>query len=224
MRIEEIEAGSQVTIEVCRGNHKMEFKTEVVRTIEGCVLTNIVTHNDHVLKFDTNQVKVNLISVSESEGKLYVWENCIVRNIVSGGHKYHMIASQLDVKATNRREYFRVYAGLPGRARFGNNQEVYEVVVKDVSQKGFAIIYHKAIEYDKNPLVVLLVNESELSINIMGRIVRSEEIDDKHYLYGCRFEEDNPAIQKFVLDKQREDLKRAKGTDNTKKPLKPGKK
>ncbi len=224
MRIEEIEAGSQVTIEVCRGNHKMEFKTEVVRTIEGCVLTNIVTHNDHVLKFDTNQVKVNLISVSESEGKLYVWENCIVRNIVSGGHKYHMIASQLDVKATNRREYFRVYAGLPGRARFGNNQEVYEVVVKDVSQKGFAIIYHKEIEYDKNPLVVLLVNESELSINIMGRIVRSEEIDDKHYLYGCRFEEDNPAIQKYVLDKQREELKRAKGTDNIKKPLKPGKK
>lgn len=220
MRIEEIEIGSQVTLEVCRGDHKMEFKTEVIRTIQGCVLTDTVTHNNHVLKFDTQQVKVNLISIDEGGNRLYIWENCVVRNIVNGGRKYHMIASPLDVKATNRREYFRVYAGLPGKARLGNKQEVYDVVVKDVSQKGFALIYHQEIEYDKNPLVVLLVNEESLSVNIMGRIVRREEIDDNHYLYGCRFEEDNPAIQKFVSDRQREELKRTRGTDNTKKPLK----
>lgn len=219
MRIEEIEIGSQVTIEVCRGDNRMSFKTEVMRTIEGCVLTDTVEHSGHVLKFDTHQVKINLIHVGEGEGKLYIWENCIIRNIMNGGRKYHMIASPLDVKATNRREYFRVYAGLPGKARFGNKQEVYDVVVKDVSQKGFALIYHQEIEYDKNPLVVLLVNEESLSINIMGRIVRREEIDDKHYLYGCRFEEENPAIQKFVNERQREELKRTRGNEN-KKPIK----
>lgn len=224
MRIEEIEIGSQVTLEVCQGSHKIEFKTEVVRTIDGCVLTDTVTHNNHVLKFDTQQVKVNLISVDEDAGKLYIWENCVVRNIINGGHKYHMIASPLDVKATNRREFFRVYAGLPGKARLGNKQEVYDVVVKDISQKGFAIIYHQSIEYDKNPLVVLLVNEEALSINIMGRIVRSEEIDDKHFLYGCRFEEDNPMIRKFVSDRQREELKRTRGANNVKRSQKPEKK
>ena len=223
MRIEEIEVGSLVTIEVCREGHKMEFKTEVRRTIEGCVLTDTVSHNNHILKFDASKIKVNLMLIVEGEGKLYIWENCIIRNIVNGGHKYHMIASPLDVRATNRREYFRVYAGLPGRARFGNDQEVLEVVVKDVSQKGFALIYHKEVKFDKNPLVVLLVNESALSINIMGRVVRMEALDDKHYLYGCRFEEENPAIQRFVADKQREEIRRSKGTDNTKKPLKPAK-
>lgn len=224
MRIEEIEIGSQVTLEVCRGSHKIEFKTEVVRTIDGCALTETVTHNEHVIKFDTQHVKVNLVAVDAAAGKLYIWENCVIRNIVNGGHKYHMIASPLDVKATNRREYYRVYAGLPGKARLGNRQEVYDVVVKDISQKGFAVIYHKNIEYDKNPLIILLVNEEALSINVMGRIVRSEEIDDKHFLYGCRFEEDNPKIRKFVNDKQREELKRTRGTDNVKRPPNPEKK
>lgn len=210
MRIEEIEAGKQVSIEVIKDGNKMEFRTEVRKTVDGCILTDIIMYNGHALKFDAGGIRLNVTYTDEGGGRFYLWENCVVRNIVSNGARYHMIVSQLDVKATNRREYYRVYVGLPGKARMGNTQELYDVMVKDLSQHGFGLVSDKDIEYARNPLAILFVDDEMLKLNIEGLIVRKNEIDEKHILYGCRFDKENGIVQKYINEKQREDLRRAR--------------
>jgi hypothetical protein len=113
-----------------------------------------------------------------------------------------------------------VWLGIEGVARVGVNRTAYNVIVKDISVSGISFILHKDMGIDPGEMAHITFNDvdARTKFSLSAIIVRTAEMEDGRVLYGCRLNQESPAISKYVADKQREKLK-ASRTVGTAIPL-----
>lgn len=210
MRIDEIAKGESVEIEV-RGNGKtMNFRSEVALVIDNSVLINSIKVNDQTIGF-SDKFQINFLY--KTDGRLFIWNNVIVKLVKYDGVIYHMVELMGEGRPHNRRDSYRLYIGeeMPLYVNTANGPTALSVLVKDLSETGVGFITKD--DLDVNRIVRLKIKDNNTIISLSGIIVRKEFLDHLgSYLYGCKFNEKNNRLGKYIAKRQNEQLKRKSAT------------
>ena len=210
MLLQEIDVGSKATILVRIGSQTLTFDTPVQEPAEDGVLTEPIYRNDKLIGFKTKGLIITVQICNLSDEKVYEFNNVEILNVkTKDGEIHHKMLCKYPGKQINRRTAVRVWLGIEGVARVGVNRTAYNVIVKDISVSGISFILHKDMGIDPGEMAHITFNDvdARTKFSLSAIIVRTAEMEDGRVLYGCRLNQENPAISKYVTDKQREKLK-----------------
>lgn len=206
MRIDEITKGGAVEIEVKLISKVLNFKSEVAFIKNNSILINSIKVNDQTIGFSE---KFQLNFLYKKEGKLYIWENASIKLVRYNGGIYNKIDIIGEGKIYNRRDSFRLYIGedMPLYVNTANGPNALSVLVKDISESGAGFITKEEIDIDRT--IRLKLKDNNSIINLSGVIVRKEYLENiSSYIYGCRFNEKNNALGKYIAKRQNEVMKK----------------
>ena len=125
---------------------------------------------------------------------------------------YKVIASGAGFEV-NRREAFRLFVGLEGIARVGTNRRAMDVILKDLSDTGFAFVVDHEIEDATGLSVRLVFKDFDRNYDLTGFIVRLVKVEEEKYVYGCRMTMRNQLINHYISMKQRQMLANHSGAN-----------
>lgn len=218
MYLQEIDVGSKVTILVRIGSQTLAFDTIVQEPAEEGVLTEPIYRNDKLIGFKTKGLIITVQICNLSDEKVYEFNNVEILNVkTKDGVIHHKMSCRNPGKQINRRTAVRVWLGIDGVARVGVNRTAYNVIVKDISVSGISFILHKDMGIDPGEMAHITFNDvdARTKFSLSAIIVRTAEMEDGRVLYGCRLNQESPAIAKYVTDKQREKLKASRTVGTT---------
>lgn len=218
MLLQEIDVGSKATILVRIGSQTLAFDTIVQEPAEEGVLTEPIYRNDKLIGFKTKGLIITVQICNTSDEKVYEFNNVEILNVkTKDGEIHHKMIAKNPGKQVNRRTAVRVWLGIDGVARVGVNKTAYNVIVKDISVSGISFILHKDMGIDPGEMAHITFNDvdARTKFSLSAIIVRTAEMEDGRVLYGCRLNQESPAIAKYVTDKQREKLKASRNVGTT---------
>lgn len=216
-KLSEMANGLKVHLTVSSGLEQLEFETSVVEAGEGHIIVEPVKHNDKILNFSNKEVIKNIIVDSQPLPEKYI--NVDVEITMYENKKHHIILSDKEGIPINRRNEFRVYIGSYVTAQIANVNQSVEAILKDVSIGGFSLVIRKegvdgvvgwtgqvikAVYYHGN-------NKNRIPMVFIGQVVREEDVDEERVIVGCRSLRQPFGIEKFIADRQREELRRKNG-------------
>lgn len=218
MLLEELDVGSKITILVGIGSQTLSFDSILEEPSDNGVLTTPVYRNDKLVGFRTKGLVIRLQITNASDQKVYEFTNVEILNVKTQDEQiHHKMICKKPGKQINRRTAVRVWLGKEGIAQIGTNRVAYEVVVKDISVSGISFIFHKDLNVEPGTIAHITFNDTEArtKFSLSAIIVRKAELDEGKILYGCRLNQESPAIAKYVNDKQREKLKGSRTVGTT---------
>lgn len=225
MYISEVNAGTDMKLEVSVGTKTMEFQvksTEVsdkrqLKMIEEAAQGNPYLVTEPVMKdgkmvgFSTKGVSYKVQYVETESKKVFEWKEVVVKQIAfSTGDRYHILICAKERKEINRRESFRLWLGCNAVAMIGLNRVAINVVIKDISATGvsFYMINNLNEEEKLKPRVSTSVvlsfqdEETGKSFKLNAVIVRVEEVNEMKTLFGCKFAKESEVLARFINKKQ----------------------
>ncbi len=203
MKLEELQAGQVVTLEVIIGGSSFELKTEVVGTNSGTgALVKPYVYNDRVVDFThgaPESMRFALHCIDPKTNGRVVWRNVAVNVVNFKGVDYYAIdSSQFGTIAASseRREDTRVIVNAPGSASMEDGRR-FSVSVLDVSDAGVSFIGNANRVTIGDVVVVNFADNassSDFSLAIKAKIVRAE-VEKEGILYaGKVLEKDNKLL------------------------------
>lgn len=206
MQIEEITKGSNIELEVKYSGHTMSFRSIVIAVKNNSILITTIKVNDQTIGF-SDKCRMNFLYKSDS--KVFIWENVDVRLVKYEGEICHKIDLFSDGKPYNRRDSYRMYIGedMPLYVNSATGPTAISVLVKDISETGVAFITKDEIDIDRT--IRLKLKDNITIISLSGVIVRKEFLQNLNaFLYGCKFNEKNDKLGKYIAKKQGELLRK----------------
>lgn len=206
MQIDEIPRGGNIELEVRYSGHTMSFRSDIIAIVNNSVLVNTIKVNDQTIGF-SDKCQLNLIY--KLDGKVFIWENVSVKLVKYNGNVCHKIDLFGEGKPYNRRNSYRMYIGedMPLYINSASGPSAISVLVKDISETGVAFITKDEIDIDRT--IRLRLKDNNNIISLSGVIVRKEFLHNlASYVYGCKFNEKNSNLGKFIAKKQGEQLKK----------------
>lgn len=206
MHIDEIPIGSGVELDVRYTGRTMSFNSELMLIINKSILISPIIINEQTIGFNDN-CRVNLII--KIEDKVYLWDNVTVKLVKYEGVIYHKIDILEDGKPYNRREAYRMYIGedMLIYVNTANGPLAITVLVKDLSETGVGFISKEDLDIDRT--IRLKLKDYNSIISLSGIIIRKEFlIHLDSFLYGCKFNEKNNRLGKYIARKQGEALRK----------------
>ena len=210
MLISEILVGANIEIEVRYSGRSMSFNSEVLFLHNDSIFINPIIVNERTIGFN-DKCRINLIV--KIEGKVFLWENVEIKLVRYDGNIYHRISIQGEGKPYNRREAYRMYIGedMPVYINTATGPYLINVLVKDISETGVGFITNEDLDIDR--MIRLKIKDFNNIIALTGVIVRKEYLPHlDSYLYGCKFNEKNDKLGKFIARKQGEQLRKRLNT------------
>lgn len=208
MLLVDIAPETKVILELDMDGHTYEFPS-VVTNVErqnNVIYAEPIRINGKVLGFSGSSVKVNLIMNREDKSP-YVWKGIGIATVVmeKKGTQYKIVASR-DGFEMNRREAFRLFVGLNGVVQLGVNTKAIDVIVKDISENGFAFVSEEDKEEILNKTIRLVFNDMSQNFTVMGIVVRKVKISENKILYGCQLCDKDKKVEAYISEKQRQIL------------------
>ncbi|MGB4658155.1 MAG: PilZ domain-containing protein [Mobilitalea sp.] len=192
----------------CNGK-TLTFPSNIVLINNNSVLINAITVNDQTIGF-TDNCQLNFLYKSES--KLFIWENVNIKLVKYDGAICHQVDLSGVGKPFNRRNSYRMYVGedMPLFVNTATGPCALSVLIKDISETGTGFITKDDIDIDRT--IRLKLKDNNLTISISGIIVRKEYLENLGaFHYGCKFNEKNNLLSKYIVKKQNEELKKKSG-------------
>lgn len=205
MTIEDMPIGTKIDIEVRFSGRNFTFNSEMVLLLDkNSILINPIVVNDKTLGF--NDFITNLVAIVNN--KAFLWENVKINLVRYEGAIYHKVTLEGEGKSYNRREAFRLY--------IGENMTIYyntasgptqiSVLVKDISESGVGFITKE--ELDVNRMICLKIKDQNVILDLTAVIIRKEHLPHLNsFLYGCKFNEKNNRLGKYIARRQVEILR-----------------
>ncbi len=212
MHVDSIAKGGLMEVEVRCNGKTVTFKSEVAHIVGNSILISPIKVNEQTIGF-SESCQINFLYVSE--GKLFLWEKVDIKLVKYDGIIYHKIDIYGDGKPFNRRDSYRMYIGedMPLYVNSASGPIALSVLIKDISETGVGFISKEDIDVERT--IRLKLKDNNLILSISGIIVRKEFLSNLgSYLYGCRFNEKNDKLSKYIAKKQGEVL-RKKNTGGT---------
>ncbi|MBP1756060.1 MAG: hypothetical protein H6Q59_2458 [Firmicutes bacterium] len=206
MHVDSIGKGGLVEVEVRCNGKSMNFKSEVAHVVNNSILIDPIKVNEQTIGFSDN-CKINFLYVHEE--KLFLWESVFVKLVKYDGAVYHKIDIYGEGKPYNRRDSYRMYIGedMPVYVNTATGPSALSVLIKDISETGVGFIAKDDIDVDRTIRLKLKDNNTILSLS--GVIVRKEFLSNLgSFLYGCRFNEKNDKLSRYIAKKQSEALRK----------------
>ena len=213
MYINEIAVGAGIQITVAIGMQTMEFTTTVAQVFNDCIYAEPIFKNEKMIGFSTKGLVLSMITTDAESGRAWQFVNIVIRNIRDAdGNLFHEIKCKNEARPINRRGACRVWIGEPGLATTGLGKSPIDVTIKDISISGISFLCDRDNEIPDGSVVHIdfrdSVNNTRFSISAF--VLRSEEIERAWVVYGCKLNQESPAIAKYVNEKQREKLQAAR--------------
>ena len=191
----------------------MEFTTTVAQVFNDCIYAEPIFKNEKMIGFSTKGLVLSMITTDAESGRAWQFVNIVIRNIRDAdGNLFHEIKCKNEARPINRRGACRVWIGEPGLATTGLGKSPIDVTIKDISISGISFLCDRDNEIPDGSVVHIdfrdSVNNTRFSISAI--VVRSEEIERARVVYGCKLNQESPAIAKYVNEKQREKLQAAR--------------
>lgn len=218
MLLEELAPGSKITILVGIGSQTLTFDSVLEEPSENGILTTPVYRNDKLVGFRTKGLIIRIQVTNVSDQKVYEFTNVEILNVKTQDEQiHHKMTCKMPGKQINRRTAVRVWIGKEGIAQIGVHRTAYEVLVKDISISGISFIFEKDLHVEQGTIAHITFNDTEArtKFSLSAIIVRTAQVDDNKFLYGCRLNQESPAVAKYVNDKQREKLKGSRTVGTT---------
>lgn len=230
MKINELPAGSKITISIFQKGKRAETatitsqsnlsaKVELIslmtRYKSNAIAVNLMTHKGKILKFPIQNIRYEVSAFIDE--KVYVWKSVLIKS-----HRFanktieHIIYSDENIDASNRRHFFRVFIGDPGQAKLMGSTDTKQITIKDISISGVCFLSNNKDHYnigdkiflqytdtqsgDVIQLLALIVWSNESQINILNTTGKN--------IYGCRILTKNIDMQKYINEKQRQKIKK----------------
>ncbi len=163
-----------------------------------------IVHGNLVVNFDIGNVKNSVVYVGE-DGKPLIWEGCVVKNMVYQNKKYHILYSDKEGKKLNRRESYRQFIGTRGILQIDNTHETKEVIIKDISLSGIALVLDDSTQLTDIGNFHLNYEDRDCKINVQlaGRLIRQEDADGKRRIFGGVINRSNVDLSGYITTKQK---------------------
>ena len=205
MEIYELTPAHKMSITIANARTNISLNSNIVFVEDNRLFVEPFVYEGAVLNFDSANVSISMIAYEEEKSP-YLWQVVHITKESRDNITYHVISSNLSGVKINRRENFRLFLGIEGVATLMGGKP-FDVLVKDISSSGFAVLIdmNKPISVHKNDIMQLEFSDKSFDEDFVlnGRIVRMDKTD-KYLLYGCRLVSENPAIDKYIANKQLE--------------------
>lgn len=205
LRIDEISKEGSIELEVKYNGNTASFFSEIVLVRENSVLITSIKVNEHTVGF-SDKCTINFLY--KFDGRLYIWENVSVKLVRYDGAIYHKVDMVGEGKPYNRRDSYRMYIGedMPLYINSPSGPTAITVLVKDISETGVAFISKEDININRT--IRLKLKDHNMLISLSGVIVRKEYLEHlDSFVYGCKFNEKNNRLGKYIARRQGEQLR-----------------
>lgn len=213
MKLYEIEEGEPIQVIASMGDNKVEYMTTVDYRKGGVLFVEPIRYEGKILDFSSDKVNLTVMYVVDGE-KPMIWEKCVVRYIQTETQKLYAIICKRDGVRWNRRYAFREYMGIGGSLLSENSRKRWDVIVKDISTEGVAFVINSgdvSMEDIGSFHLEFEDRENHLSIQLDGRVVREETVEEDKKVFGAALKRANIDIGRYILQKQRKDIARRRG-------------
>ena len=204
MEIRELTPSFKMSITISNQQSSMTLNSDIAFVNGDKLYVTPFEHNGVILNFNSSAVAISMIAYQE-EKTPFLWKLVhIARESIDGVH-YHVITSDVIGVKINRRENFRVFIGIDGKATILGKEVPFDVMVKDVSESGFAILVDitSDVKINKNEAVMIDFYDKDVDekFTLTGRVVRAEATE-RYILYGCRLLKNNNLMRRYIANKQ----------------------
>ena len=215
MEIYELTTAHKMSITIANARTNISLNSNIVFVEDNKLYVEPFVYEGAILNFDSTNVSISMIAYEEEKSP-YLWQIVHIVKEVRDNTTYHVISSNLSGVKINRRENFRLFLGIDATVTLMGGKPI-QVIVKDISSSGFAVLVdmNNPISVHKNDIMQLEFSDKafEEDFVLHGRVVRMDKTD-KYLLYGCRLVSENPAIDKYIANKQLENRVNAKKNGN----------
>ena len=204
MEIRELDPSFKMSITISNQQSQMTLNSEIAFVNGDKLYVTPFEHNGVILNFNSGAVAISMIAYQE-EKTPFLWKIVHINRETVEGVNYHVITSEVSGVKINRRENFRVFVGIDGKATILGKEVPFDVMIKDVSESGFAILVDitSQVKINKNEAVMIDFYDKTIDerFNLTGRVVRAE-VTERYVLYGCRLLKDTGIMRKYIANKQ----------------------
>lgn len=206
MLLSELNVGTPVSIKATEKNKSLEFGTEVIGKEDNALRLAVIKEGDAVINFCSEKVKLSLLV--NDEGKLLDFENIQIYNKKYDGETVHIVFGPSESVIYNRRKTPRFPVNKVCIFSLGEHRKTEDALLHDISMTGIGIVSHEKVRVGDTVRIAFSPNADRTQIILAAKVVRVEELDDKSkYFYGCELLKENSALNRYIMDIQREKRK-----------------
>lgn len=209
MKITELKPEDEIIFEITFGSETHEFKSKVLEIKSDFIVATPIRAEGKVLSFSSASVPTNLVYKRPEKAPI-VWKQVAITVVSYKKNTVYKIMQSMEGREVNRRGSYRLYVGVEGVVQLGANRKAVDVIVKDISEGGFAFICNENIEDIDRGTVHLVFRDNDKNIGINGIIVRKIELGSNRFLYGCIINLKTPLVAQYINQKQRERIAQQK--------------
>ncbi len=210
MNAAKLEISHSMELEIWINNKKTTLVTAIEKVVDQTVLLTPLRINGKLLGFPPT-CTVNLLYPTQEH--VYAWQNVQVKAVKYEREVYHCVTLNGDAITVNRRGSYRVFFGQEMLiTTFTNNgPKSLKVLIKDVSEGGFAFYTKEEFEIGRTVRFNMLLKNSQ-ELHLTAQIVRTQSDETRgDTLYGCKFREKSPHLPGVLMHLQQERQKQKMG-------------
>lgn len=219
MRIEELTPDTPITLLVTLDQQHMTFESKIseVYPRRHLVLADCIYHNDKVVTFRAKNIIIDIL-VTIGNNKPQIFKNVAVSLVKKGdGSLCYNLSTIAESKTYNRRQSYRCYVGIPSSFQCGSNRAAHTGTIRDVSVNGFSIVTDEEFSSEQNQIIHVVLKDfleetnEKFVFHLYGLIARTQQLENGNTLYGCRLNNYLPALEAYIVKKERLRLKKTNG-------------
>lgn len=212
MKFGELEAGTEIDIEVEMQQNKWTFHSVIRQMVKGVALMEPLLNDGKILDLSGDGVAIS-VAVNLQEGEVPMqFRGCVAKNIKTKDGIWLALNCNNPGKRINRRNVFRVFVGEKGTVNLIGKSKSLSVTVRDMSIMGFSFVTNTS-EWDNETSRVLLSFTGRYGeeMRMQGIVVRSEELDREMVVVGCKIGNCANNLADYVSFMQRDNLRKSAG-------------
>ena len=204
MKLNEVEIGKPIQIILILDDRRLEFDTVIQEIVGESVLVEPITDGDKTVGFKNHDALAVYVGPDK---KPYGWSNVQVKLVKYQDKVFHQLVTNVEGSSLNRRGAYRQYVGHGGVVMCLGKK--YRAIIKDVSTNGCGFVCDEEFTIGDN--VVVAFTDEEQDFTIHCTIVRKYTIPENgKTVYGCKTHTVNRKIEKYIMERQRQDMLRKK--------------
>ena len=205
-------------------NEELQFESRILEVYSRrhTLLAEGVFTDDKIISFRGKGLLVDLL-VTLPDDKPQLFKN-VTTNVVkrADGTLCYTVFSIAGSKTYNRRltsadhcgTSYRCYVGIETAIQCGLNRAAHDVIIKDISYNGFAVVSREALNLEINQTVHAVLNDhmdetaENFNFHLYGLVARIQELENGLFLYGCRLNNPVPGLEQYIVKKERAVLRK----------------
>lgn len=211
MQIDDLTAGLSLSFLIHLNTEQLQFESRILEVYprRHTLLAEGVFTDGKIISFRGKGLVVDLV-VTFPDEKPQLFKN-VTTNVVkrSDGTLCYTVFSIAGSKTYNRRQSYRCYVGIETALQCGLNRAAHDVIIKDISYNGFAVVSKDDLQLEANQTVHTVLNDymeataETFNFHLYGLVARIQELENGLFLYGCRLDHPVPGLEQYIVKKER---------------------